>query len=620
MLRKCIRLSQKIDNSNYIHNATNKSKAVWNVVQKYTSDYSNTIIPSIISDGKVFENPQDIADNFNKFFLNNNNNNNDNIYTNINTNTDIRINNVDESIFLTPVDSSEIIKIVKSLKNSKAVGFDNIRTDIIKQSVNLIANPLSFIISRCMMNGIFPDSLKHTIIKPLHKKGSRSCTDNYRPVALIPILSKVFEKVIYNRILSFLDKKEIISEEQNGFRKARSTSLAAFKLLKTIGECLNMHIPIAVLFLDMSKAFEFVCHRRLLSKLYKYGIRGPAYEIIKSYLKNRTQCVVIQKYCKKTKTLEKYHSVTKQNSSGVPQGSVLGPLLFLLYINDLPNILRHECILFADDTTVIVKGDSTDPGKLESEVNAALTNVIEWLTVNSLKININKTKLMSFHTKQSSPETLNVLYKGQKIEQVAKIKFLGITIDSNCDWVDHIDFLCAKLNRFIYALKRISQTVSKEAAITAYNGYIASALRYGIIIWGNSSDSMRAFIVQKRCVRSIFGLCQMDSCRPFFKQYKLLTLPCLYILEMCLFVHKHQYLFLKNIEVSTRVLRKQHRNRLFKCASRLQLVEKNSFHMSIKIYNKLPDEYKMLPLNKFRTAVTTWLAENCFYSVKEFFK
>lgn len=389
--------------------------------------------------------------------------------------------------------------------------------------------------------------------------------------------------------------------------------------MKTIGKSLNARVPTAALFLDMSKAFDFVCYKRLLAELYNSGIRGPAYNLIKNYLNNGTQCVEIIMYNKSSKCTESYRSSYKRNNFGVPQGSVLGPLLFLLYINDLPSIVSHECILFADDTTIVVKGNRLAPETLEREVGNALKNVVEWLSVNNLKVNLQKTKCMQFYTHCCRPQSLNIILNGKKIEDVRTTKFLGITLDSNCNWRDHIDSLCSKINRFIFALRRVSQVVSKEAAITAYNSYVGSALRYGIIVWGNSSDLKKAFIIQKRCIRSIFGLDQLDSCEPYFRQYKLLTLPCLYIMEMCLFAHKHKDLFRSNSEVSTRTLRNQYRNKLYNPAGRLELVSKNSFFMCIRIYNKLPEAFTVMKMNKFRITLKTWLAERCFYEVKKFF-
>lgn len=614
ILRKCMRLSQKIGNTKYIVSAQNKCKAAWNIVKRYTTDYSNATIMNINVHDNIIDDPQTICNFFNDYFLNNI------IYDStltLNSDTNKYVKLTTDSIFLSPVGTQEIINIVRSLKNSQAVGFDGIRTDMVKMSIHLIVGPLTYIINRCLVNGIFPDILKQTIIKPIFKKGDRTSMNNYRPVALISIFSKIFEKVIYTRLLTFFEKKNIIVEEQNGFRKGKSTSLATFNLVKTIGDSLNNKVPIAVLFLDMSRAFDYVCHQTLLEKLYKYGIRGPAHNLIKNYLSDRSQCVEIKTYNKLNKCLDTYRSTFKNNNYGVPQGSVLGPLMFLAYINDLPNALSHNCILFADDATVIVT-DKSRSGTLDSQVKNALTDVVKWLSANNLKINLQKTKCMQFYTNGSKPQVLNINFDGQIIEHVATTKFLGITLDSNCGWKQHIEGLCSKINRFIFVLRRVSQVVSREVAITAYNGYVSSSLRYGIIMWGNSGDSVGAFILQKRCIRSIFGLKQLDSCRPYFKKYRLLTLPCLYIMEVSIFVHKHKNLFQQNCEASTRLLRNQYRNKLYKPPSRLQLVSKNSFIMCIQIYNKLPEMLKEMKFNKFKNCLKTWLTERCFYTVKEF--
>lgn len=440
--------------------------------------------------------------------------------------------------------------------------------------------------------------------------------DNYRPITLIPIFSKIYEKIAYSRISNFVESSNLLKNEQNGFRKNRNTSLTIFQLIKNVTECVDENIPVCVLFMDMSKAFDFVCHRRLLEKLYRYGIRGSAHEWIKSYLSNRTQCVQISQYCPDNKCITKYQSNYLHNNYGVPQGSILGPLLFLLYINDLPSAVTQQCYLFADDTTIVIKSNKLE--NFESQINETLQKTIQWLELNNLKANLSKTKLMQFHTRRRNPKILNVNFENQRIDEVQSIKFLGVTLDSFCSWNDHIKDLCSRINRFVFALRRISQVVSKEAALTSYYGYIHSILQYGITMWGRSSNTDDVFIMQKKCIRAIFGLKTIESCRPYFKKYHILSLPCVYILSASIFVYEHAYFFKTFNELHKNPTRSQYRNKLYIPSTKLSLIAKNSYIMCIKIYNKLPDDIKDLPYLKFKKSLKRWLQEKCFYSIQEY--
>lgn len=218
----------------------------------------------------------------------------------------------------------------------------------------------------------------------------------------------------------------------------------------------------------------------------------------------------------------------RNNAFGVPQGSVLGPLLFLLYINDLPDVTPHDSILFADDTTLIIKCENqTD---YETEINAPLNSVTDWLKCNNLNLNLDKTKLIQFKTNNINLNECQITYNNVKLNESDSTIFLGITIDKNCNWKEQTNTICLRLDRFVYALRRIRDVASENTALLAYHGYVASVLRYGIVIWGNSVDKDRAFKMQKKCIRSVCGARYRETCKPLFRKCKMLPLPCLYII------------------------------------------------------------------------------------------
>lgn len=226
---------------------------------------------------------------------------------------------------------------------------------------------------------------------------------------------------------------------------------------------------------------------------------------------------------------------------------------------------------------------------------------------------------MQYLSYNSNPLQLKIKYNNTIIDEVKTFKFLGIIIDQNLNWKRHIDDVCKKINRFVFALKRLRQTVSEEAALTAYHGFVKSVLSYGLLIWGNSVEINRAFILQKRCVRAICNSWYLDSCKPLFKKLKILPLPCLYIRDLCLFVKLHPTYFQKLSETSSRQVRSMYINKLHKPPGHTYMYKNNVYNMCIVIYNKLPDEMKSLDNNKFKKTLTNWLLDKCFYSVRDFF-
>lgn len=618
ILKKCICQSQKVINTRKILKSKNKCKTSWDLIKNdiQSSDVKNDIKCIKVGQNKSMTDKNDICNLFNKYFINLTNDidhNQNNMKQNL-PNTLKNIPHNPKSMFITPVIENDIYKIIKQLKNTYSVGYDGLTTNIIKESATYITAPLTHLINLSISQGQFPSRLKLSVVKPLHKKGSREEIKNYRPITLVPIISKIFERVMFQKLNGFITSSELLKTEQYGFRKGRSTTLACFQLMKQISENLDKGNNVLAVLLDMSRAFDFVSHPLLLQKLERCGIRGTALSWIESYLKDRHQRVEITGFpCDNNKTRKVFVSDSLHNGYGVPQGSILGPLLFLVYINDLPSVIDQECILFADDITLIIKTKNHNELKTIAENN--LKEVITWLKANNLTINLNKTKCIKFKTRNSVHRELDIKYEQDKIEDVSEIKFLGITIDESCNWKPHINAMVSKLDRFVYVLNRIKHVASKEAAVMAYHGYVSSVLRYGLILWGNSVEISRAFKLQKKCVRAICGAGYLDSCKPLFKHLNILSLPCLYIYEVCTFVKKYPLLFKTNNYYN---YRGRKGNNLLIPQTRLKLHSNNSYCMAIRLYNKLPNEMKELPLTKFQGALSKVLKEKNYYTINEY--
>lgn len=314
---------------------------------------------------------------------------------------------------------------------------------------------------------------------------------------------------------------KLLSDAQNGFRKGKNTTRAIYQALCKILDSLNNKKHTLTMCLDLSKAFDSVDHIVLINKLENYGVRGVALALIKSYLQNRKQRVVEKD--KLTGTLLK--SDEQQIERGVPQGSILGPLLYILYTNELPEAINQDIIQFADDTSIIFSEENE--ANIEKNVFGALNTLEKWFSKNNLMLNINKTQIIKFSQKTNN----NVILTNGAINLAtsSSISFLGIEIDSRLDWKKQIEKLSLNIAHYCYALRVLSNSIGKFAAINVYHAYIQSRLRYGIIFWATSTDSNKIFILQKRCLRAVFGLRQIESCKMVFVENKVLTLYSLYL-------------------------------------------------------------------------------------------
>lgn len=607
--KKIINLTQRAQNNYRIKNSVNKAKTTWDIINRAKLNIPRDSITRIKVDNHIITNPAEIANAFNNYFV-------DKIepISSRGNNVTLNLPCSNSSIFMTACIPNDIQKIINGLKNTNSVGLDDISTKIIKSVNVLISDHLSYILNLCISNGVFPDNLKSTIIKPIFKKGDKEFIEFYRPIALIPIISKIFEKYIHSKLYNYLEINKFLCSEQKGFRQNKDINLAIYDFYKSIITCVDKRCSICAIYCDMTQAFDYVDHEILLNKLESYGIRGNVLSLIKSYLTNRNQITGISKINILTKYEETHLSETRLVKYGVPQGSVLGPLLFIIYINDLPKCTIHPMSLFADDSTVSIQ--CTTREKYEEEINESLASIVNWLDNNNLKINLTKTQIMHFSQRPQLHKQINVGHKNNPIREVASTKFLGLTMDRQLNWKDHIEGLCKKVSSSAYALYKLTSVVNIDAVLTSYHSLTASVLRYGIIFWGNSTNSIMVFKAQKRCVRSMFGLQSTDSCKPYFLKHKILTLPSLYILEVSLFVHKNPQLFQRMCDVVKR--NRRNNNRLCLHSAKTTLMTKSLLCMAPKIYNKLPQEIKTYDLTTFKRALRALLVKKCYYTINDF--
>ena len=411
-------------------------------------------------------------------------------------------NKCQNSLFLPPTSPDGIMTIIYGLKNKTSAGLGDISNILLRKIAHNIAIPLAHAINLSLERGIFPDVLKPSKVIPLFKAGDTDDVSNFRPLTLSSNIAKIYEKVYFNALNDFLAKNDIIAKEQLGFQKGKSTNQAIAKAIEHITFNLNTNSKVIGLFIDMSKAFDCVDHNKLLKILENYGIRGTALKWIESYLADRKQCVELTNLVKDTyiKTWSSFLNIMY----GVPQGSILGPILFLLYINELRFIIANKSkncypILYADDNIIITGKSSDSTNELTEDM---LNEVISYLQKLNLIVNTSKTSVMLFEARAGG-YIPDVNVNGCRIPNVTTTKFLGVYIDSNLSWESHISELCGKLRKNVFLLRQLSQTVDKTTLIQCYYAFINSILSSGNLVWGGAvaSHIKKVFSLQKSAVR-----------------------------------------------------------------------------------------------------------------------
>ena len=522
-----VRKAKKLFYKNEFDKFRNNAKKSWYVLNNLMGrDKKRSQITSILDGNNELTDKRDIANKFADYFGTIGLNLDSNLDTN-NISPSSHIPRNPHSFNLFPTTPDECAKIICNLKNTKT-DVDHIPVAIFKLIHDLISKPISDIINISFSSGVFPQSLKLAKIVPIHKKYDAKFCFNYRPISCLSFPSKIFEKCFTNRILSFFHKFTLFSAKQFGFLQNRSTQDAIHLLTEAVYDALNSKEYNISISIDLKSEFDTVNLKILIKKLERYGIRGHGLNWLLTYLEDRQFQVGINKTYSTIRTL----------NIGVPQGSILGPVLFLIYINDLPDVSdKLTTTLFADDTNFSLRHNDYNP--MIPIINTELKKIHDWTISNRLTINSSKTEMIQFSNKVIPETNEQVILNGNRVGFVDSVKFLGVYLDNKVNFSVHVNHVLSKISKHAGILYKIKYNLTNSARIKYYNSFVLPYLNFNILHWGSTNENhlYPLKIIQKRIVRTIANAEFHAHTTPLFVRLKLLKLEDLYKFQAIVDTH-----------------------------------------------------------------------------------
>ena len=541
LYNKIIRVAKKKYYENKFEEVSKDIKKTWDITREALGTRKAKVgIPNYFKVGiQNIVGSRDIANGFNVFFSSIAQKLANNIEIATKHFTEFLGERVVNNFIFAPVTPQLLNEIVGKLKPKRSTGPDNISTKLLKEIMPIIVLPLCHIFNLSMQTGFIPTRFKIAKVVPIYKSGDKHLFTNYRPISLLSSFSKILEKIVAKQMYAFLYSENILFNHQYGFRKGHNTSHVLIQFLDKIHKALNKNIPEYTLglFLDLKKAFDTVDHSILLKKLDHYGFRGVSNSWFENYLTGRFQYVCI----------EGINSEKREIKFGVPQGSVLGPLLFLVFINDLANASNFSTLLFADDTTLQLS--SNDVVHLFSEANEQIKGIASWFQCNRLTLNTSKTRYAIFRTKNMIlPPNLDLKIGNEEISRVGgdrpeqSFKFVGHIIDEHLSWTHHIRHVQNKISTGNYFLAKAKNFLPRKILLNIYNCLIKPHLEYGILSWGGvGTTKLKGLLTtQKKAIRNVAGEPSNSHTNPLFTALQSLKFKDLFKFNGALFMYKYR--------------------------------------------------------------------------------
>ena len=498
---------------------------------------------------------------------------------------------------------STIEKLIDKIRIDVATGEDNIGAKIIKDAKHTISPILTKIINKGYQTNIFPSCMKKAVIKAIHKKDSMDDISNYRPISILPTLSKVFERAAVDQLVTYLEENKLLSNNQHAYRKQHSTITCLVEVINHIHKLLDNNRCTAIASLDLSKAFDSISHELVLEKLSKLGLQTNAILWVKSYITNRKQSTKFKNFTSNEETV----------SSGIPQGSIMGPLLFLCFTNDLSEVFKDECkmVAYADDTQLIV--DAKNLTQLKIKMERVITLAQQWYQKNSMKNNIGKTEILLVNTSHKN-ETIKIKIVDEgtqiKLESKSHIVVLGIIIDNKLNWTKQVNAVKRKSMNATRNIHRINHLLPMKQRIQLYHAIISPLFSYADIVWGGcgKKESQSLQRVQNFAAKSITGNRKYDSASDSLRKLKFLNLEQRRNVHETVFTHKA--LLQKNTEninqqyrnyVSTANTRQAEQRKLTIPKHKTSKFERSPLYRSILSWNKCPNDLPFTNIKQHKT-------------------